>query len=171
MTEDIFIPLKSLNNQFGISKNAQIKNLKTGRILSPYIGTDCYQHIALHMKGKKYRKRVHRLMAEAFFNNAKYIDHIDNNKSNNNINNLRPISNRENVLKGMEDAKKYHGNVGWFKPLKIQAVNKITKEVVNFDSLRQCEKYTGVDRHRIKTFVRKERSNYTNWNFILINND
>ena len=163
-----FVPLKSMDNTFGISKEGKVINFKTGRILKSYIGTDCYEHIVLCYKGKRYRKRVHRLMAEAFFNNAKYIDHIDNNKSNNNIENLRPISNKENVEKGMKDAENYHGNVGWFKSLKIKAVDKETNEVYIFNSIRKCEKYTGVDRHRIKTFLRKEKPNYTKYNFILI---
>lgn len=107
-------------------------------------------------------------MAEVFFNNCKYIDHIDNDKSNNNIENLRPISNKDNVEKGLEDAKNYHKNVGHGKNLKIKAINKETGEEKIYPSMRQCEKGTGVDRHRIKTFLRKERPNYTDYEFELI---
>ena len=86
MTQDnVFVPLKSMDNNFGINRQGKVKNFKTNKIISSYIGIDCYEHIVLCYKGKRYRKRVHRLMAEAFFNNAKYIDHIDNNKSNNDI--------------------------------------------------------------------------------------
>lgn len=167
MDDLIFVPLKSMDNTFGISKEGIVKNFKTGRIIHSYIGTDCYEHIVLCYKGKRYRKRVHRLMAEAFFNNAKYIDHIDNNKSNNHISNLRPITNKENVLKGMEHSKQFHTEVGWFKSLKIIAINKETKIEYEFESLRKCEKFTGVDRHRIKTFLRNERPNYSKYNFKL----
>jgi len=163
-------PLKSMNNKFGIAKDGTVKNFITDRVIKSYIGTDCYEHIILCYKGKRYRKRVHRLMAEAYFNNAKYIDHIDNNKANNNINNLRPITCKENTLKGMEYAKQFHTNVGWFKSLKVKAINKNTKEVFIFESLRKCEKFTGVDRHRIKTFLRNERPNYTNYDFELMDN-
>lgn len=163
-----FYPIPSMNNNFGISKSSKIINLKTNRIISPYIGIDCYQHVVLCMNGKRYRKRVHRLMAEVFFNNCKYIDHIDNNKSNNDISNLRPISNKENVEKGMEDAKNYHKECGWFKSLKVKAINKNTKEEFIFPSMRKCEKFTGVDRHRIKTFLRNEKPNYTDYNFEII---
>ncbi len=163
-------PLKSMNNKFGIAKDGTIKNFITDRIIKSYIGTDCYEHIVLCYKGKRYRKRVHRLMAEAYFKNAKYIDHIDNNKANNSIENLKPIACKENTIKGMEHAKQFHTNVGWFKSLKIKAIDKDTKETFIFESLRKCEKFTGVDRHRIKTFLRKERPNYTQYNFELIDN-
>jgi hypothetical protein len=163
-----YVMLKSVNNRFAIAKDSEVINVETKRIIKPYIGTDCYEHIVLHYKGKKYRKRVHRLMAEAYFNNTKYIDHIDNNKSNNDIANLRPISNKENIVKGMQDATKYHGNVGWFKSLKIKAIDKNTKEEFVFESMRKCEKFTGVDRHRIKTFLRNERPNYTKYTFKLL---
>lgn len=164
----MFKPLKSMDNNFGISKDGKIINFKTNKILNTYIGTDCYEHVVLCYKGKRYRKRVHRLMAEAYLNNAKCIDHIDNNKHNNHLDNLRPITQRENIEKGMKDAEKYHGNVGWFKPLKIKAIDIKTNQVYTFDSLRQCEKFTKVDRHRIKTFLRNERPNHTNYKFILI---
>lgn len=160
-----YVVLESVGGRFAIAKDSEVINVKTGRIISSYIGTDCYQHIVLNYKGKRYRKRVHRLMAEAFFNNTKYIDHIDNNKSNNTITNLTPITSKANTEKGMELAKKYHGNVGWFRSLKVKAINKQTKEEKVYNSLRQCEKDTGVDRHRIKTFLRKERPNYTNYEF------
>ena len=163
-------PLKSMDNKFGIAKDGTVKNFITDRIIKSYIGTDCYEHIVLCYKGKRYRKRVHRLMAEAYFKNAKYIDHIDNNKANNSIENLRPITCKENTIKGMEYAKQFHTNVGWFKSLKIKAIDKSTKETFIFESLRKCEKFTGVDRHRIKTFLRKERPNYTQYNFELIDN-
>jgi hypothetical protein len=163
-----YVMLKSVNNRFAIAKDSEVINIETKRIIKPYIGTDCYEHIVLHYKGKKYRERVHRLMAEAYFNNTKYIDHIDNNKSNNDIANLRPISNKENIVKGMQDATKYHGNVGWFKSLKIKAIDKNTKEEFVFESMRKCEKFTGVDRHRIKTFLRNERPNYTKYTFKLL---
>lgn len=54
---------------------------------------DCegYEYISLRKGGRKYTKRVHRLVAKAFIsnpNNLPEINHIDENKKNNAINNL-----------------------------------------------------------------------------------
>ena len=46
--EEIYIPLKSMNNQFGISINAKVINFKTGKIIHSYIGVDMYEHIVLN---------------------------------------------------------------------------------------------------------------------------
>ena len=158
-----FIPLKSLGNVFGINKYSQVINFKTGNILSPYTGVDLYQHIVLKNQGRTYRKRVHRLMAEAFFNNCKYIDHIDANKSNNRLDNLQAVTNSKNVKKAYEQNTYINPHKG--RGIWIIATNKKTNEKYNFKSLRQCEEFTKIDRHRISLFLKNERPNYTDWNF------
>ena len=158
-----FIPLKSMNNQFGIGKNAQVINFKTKKIIHSYIGVDMYEHIVLCYKGKKYRKRVHRLMAEAFFNNCKIIDHIDGNKSNNQIENLQPVSHSQNIKKAYNENKYINPHKG--RGIWVIAEDKETKKKYNFKSMRSCEKFTGVDRHRIKLFLTKQRNNWTKYNF------
>lgn len=158
MYED-FISLKSMNNNFGISKDSKVINFKTGRIIKPYIGIDLYQHIVLNMNGKRYRKRVHRLMAEAFLNNAKVIDHIDGNKSNNNIDNLKVVTHKENIEKALKENNTIR------KGKKVIAIDKETNEEYHFKSMRECERFTGIDRHRIKTFLEKTRNNHTKYNF------
>lgn len=122
-----------------------------------------YEHCTLHYKGKKYRKRVHRLMAEAFFKNAKVIDHIDNNKSNNHIENLRAVTHSENIKKSYVELKSKSQYKGGRVP--VVAVDKNTGEKFTFKSMRECERSTGVDRHRIKTFLDGTVKNYTNYNF------
>lgn len=158
-----FVPLKSMDNKFGISKDAKVINFITGRILHSYIGTDMYEHIVLNYKGKKYRKRVHRLMAEAFLNNCKVVDHIDGDKSNNNLSNLQAITHSQNIKKAYEENDYVNPHKG--RGIWIIAENKETLEKSYFRSMRSCEKFTGVDRHRIKHFLKGERNNWTKYNF------
>ena len=98
-----FIPLASLDNQFGINEDSQIINFKTGHILTPYLGVDMDQHVVICEDGRKIRKRVHRLMAEAFLDNCEVVDHKDSNKSNNILSNLRAVSHSENIRKAHQE--------------------------------------------------------------------
>lgn len=159
-----YIPLRSMNNQFGINKYAEVINFHTNRIIHSYIGVDMYEHIVLNMHGKKYRKRVHRLMAEAFLNNCKVVDHIDTIKSNNRLDNLQSLTHSENIAKAYQENDYVNPHKG--RGIWIIAIDKSTGEQHKFKSMRACERFTGVDRHRIKHFLRKERTNLTNYDFV-----
>lgn len=158
-----FVPLKSMDNAFGIAKDAEVINFNTGKIVHSYIGTDMYEHIVLCYKGKRYRKRVHRLMAEAFLNNCKVVDHIDGNKSNNVLSNLHAVTHSENIKKAYQENDYTNPHIG--RGIWIIAEDKNTLKRYYFKSMRSCERFTGVDRHRIKHFLKGERNNWTKYNF------
>lgn len=163
MKNNEFVPLKSVNKIFGINAQSEIKNLKTNKLLKKYIGIDLYEHVILNMKGKKYRKRVHRLMAEAFLQNCKIVDHIDGNRSNNVLSNLQALTNSENVKKAYQQNK--YINPHTCRGIWIIIEDKKTKHKQFFKSLKACEKATGIDRHRIKFILENKINNLTQYNF------
>jgi len=84
---------------YEVSNLGNVKNKKTGRILKPNVGNDGYNKLSLMKDKKRCGKKLHRLIAEAFIpnpENKQFVDHIDNNRLNNNINNLRWATNQEN---------------------------------------------------------------------------
>lgn len=84
---------------YEVSNFGNVRNKKTNKILKPRIGKDGYHKIDIRKNYKRYTKKLHRLIAEAFIENLEnksQVDHIDNNKSNNNINNLRWATSQEN---------------------------------------------------------------------------
>lgn len=85
------------NNNYSVSNLGNVRNNKTGRILKNSIHPSGYIQIDLsydrHIK-------VHKLVANAFIDNPENkpcIDHIDRNRSNNNVNNLRWVTYQENA--------------------------------------------------------------------------
>jgi hypothetical protein len=85
---------------YSISKSGNVKNNITGRILKTNKNERGYYRVALCKNGDiKKTFKVHRLVASTFIPNPEnkpQIDHIDGNKINNNVNNLRWCTNSEN---------------------------------------------------------------------------
>ena len=96
--EEIWIKINDYEN-YSISNYGNIRNDKTGNILKGKISM--YGYIEIHLDKNKIRKyyRLHRLIAIHFIpnpNNKSEIDHIDGNKNNNHISNLRWSTRSEN---------------------------------------------------------------------------
>ena len=93
-------------NNYEVSTCGKVRNKLNGRELKPDINHGGYARVRLFKDKTCYNKLIHRLVAEAFLenNNEKnQVDHIDNNRLNNNLENLRWVSSQENIsrIKGV----------------------------------------------------------------------
>ncbi len=154
-----FVIIPNFEN-YTINTDGEIYNLKRNKKISTYVGIDNYEHCVLYKKGKKYRKRVHSLMGKAFLGNPQVVAHIDNNKTNNKLSNLKRSTHKENIKEAYQD-----GLYTSTYKVPIIAIKKDDSERIECSSMREAERKTGVDRHRIKTFLEGSRNNYTNWDF------
>jgi len=88
---------------YEVSSLGRVKSYKRGKekILSPYKSKRGYMYINLNVNKKRMVITVHRLMAIAFLgvttDHHTVVDHIDMNKSNNSLENLRIVTQRENT--------------------------------------------------------------------------
>ncbi len=83
-----------------VSDHGNVKNKKTGRILKSRLDKYGYSRINVSGDGITRTKSIHQLVARAFIENTedkKCIDHINNDKLNNNISNLRWATHTENA--------------------------------------------------------------------------
>lgn len=92
---------KIYREQFAVSNQGTVINLKTCKKLKPSINYNGYVYVNLWGDGWRENKRYHRLLAELFIPNPKnlpQINHIDGDKTNNDLGNLEWCDNGYNSL-------------------------------------------------------------------------
>ena len=84
---------------YEVSNAGQVRRRETGKIMKLTEGAYGYLVLNLYKDGKPTQKKVHNLVAEAFSTNPenkRTVDHIDANRKNNCITNLRFATHSEN---------------------------------------------------------------------------
>ena len=102
-------------DNYEISNMGNVRNIDTNRNLKPGINSCGYYNVDLYKEGTRKTLKIHRLIGFHFIpnpDNLPYIDHIDRNRTNNSISNLRWISksnNNRNITKRQNTSSKFIG--------------------------------------------------------------
>lgn len=91
-----------------------------GRVLKPWIARNGYYHYSLNHCKTELKATMHRLLAFVYLDDyceSKQVDHIDGNKLNNSLENIRMVTPQQNRMsyQKTKGSSRYRG-VGWFKP-------------------------------------------------------
>ena len=135
--EEIWKDIAGYENLYQVSNLGNVKTVKQNKILKQHISVHGYLRCRMRKNNKTKKFVVHRLVAKAFIPNPENkpcVDHIDTNKQNNNVKNLRWVTYSENMK----------------NPITIKAMNKYKYKKVRclengeiFNSIREASKKIG----------------------------
>lgn len=145
------------NSNYFVSFDGKIMN-RGGRELHRYLDRHGYYYVSLG--GKKYK--VHRLVASAFIGDVdgKEVDHIDTNRKNNSLDNLRIVTRKENANnpRSILNLKKYAS-----KYAKVYGKRVVSKNGDIYPSIIEAHRSTGIPRPTIQYHL---KHNTGEWNYV-----
>lgn len=140
------------NPNYSINKNGEVRNDLTGHIKTPTLNKrNGYLVLDLYRDNKRDKLPVHRLVAETFIPNPENkltVDHIDGDRQNNAVNNLRWATYGEQnsrfdtqgvrsepvMVKRYEELRKKRGggHEAWLEVIEVLEFESITKAAGHF---------------------------------------
>lgn len=147
---------------YHISTYGRVKNILTNKILKPILVCDYYK-VNLYNNYKRTQCFVHKLVAEAFIDNIHnkpHVDHIDTNPLNNNVDNLRWCTVKENnnnpitVKKQIDRLNNYNID----RKRKVVAMNIKGDIIKDFESVLSAAKYVNTSTSNISKCCTKNNT-------------
>ena len=126
-----------------ITRKDGSKQFCKGIIMKQTPDKDGYLKLALSKQRKRHSKIVHRLVGEAFisdYSDNLQINHIDEVKTNNKVDNLECVTSLENNNHGTRNKRISMSKINGKRSKAVVAINIQTKEVLEFPSGREAER-------------------------------
>lgn len=172
--------IEGFEGQYMVSNTGRIKSLKgkTERIMKTrrkkIIKKDgsvefSYEELILSNKGVQYSKLVHRLVAQAFIPNPQNkpeVNHIDENKGNNSVENLEWNTHEENSNHGTKNIRSANK-----QSMAVIAVDEHGNIVEIHSSIRSAERLTGFGHSNISACANGKSVKYKNLEWFKIDNE
>lgn len=147
--------IKDYEDLYEVSDTGLVRNKATGRILKLTRDKDGYLQVSLYKDGIRKTYRVHRLVAQAFIpnpNNYSEVNHIDENKTNNNVENVEWCS------------RQYNNEYSLSKPVCKYALDG--RLLNTYKSIKEASKQTGIAQGNICRCCRGKDGSMTAGGFI-----
>lgn len=150
--------------KYSVSSTGSVRNNVTGRILKAGKNSIGYLYVDLYSEDNHKSVAIHKLVAEAFIENKNCIDHIDTNKENNNVDNLRWVTYKENTNTTLEAVRARAGK----SPKAVQQYIG-DRLVAEYDSISDAARKLGLKVNCISRCCLGKRKTYKgyNWRFKL----
>lgn len=170
--KEIWKDIKGYEGLYQVSNLGRVKSLERvdamnkkvdAKIMSQTDNGNGYLYISLHKNGKRKVMGVHRLVALTFIpnpNNKPQVNHIDEDKTNNRIDNLNWMTGKENSNYGNHNKNSSLAH----ERTCIIAYHIKTGTFIYFNSLREAEREIGVYHSNISRVLKgvyKQSNGYT----------
>lgn len=154
---EVWLPIKDFSD-YEISSEGRVRHIRFNRLLKVNNSGE-YPIIGLNKHGKRYFKKIHRLVAEAFYDierlDGMEVNHYDGHKHNSHISNLEWTTRSQNV--------KHAYATGLKKPSGPHPIRKIiiieTGQI--FNSAHDCAIHIHGDFSTVCKCLRKNTKNQT----------
>lgn len=146
-------------NSYAVSDLGQVKNIKTGKILSQHLRpNDGYLQVTLWSNNKRKSFPVHRLVALNFLDNSENkrdVNHINGIKTDNRLENLEFVTPSEN---------NYHAvHMKLVNCIPVQIIDLIDQKVYKFDSISQAAAYFNLDKRNLARALKRQNQIYSHY--------
>ena len=135
---EIYMPIKGYEN-YEVSNLGNIKNVKNNKLLKPFDRGHGYLGVRLYKNGKCKNFSVHRLVISTFKanpDNKSQVNHKDEDKTNNNLNNLEWCTGEYNANYGthIERVEKTKKENGFYERLSNINKERLSIKVINIST-------------------------------------
>ena len=167
--KEIWRNIKNYEGLYQVSNIGRMKSLKYGkeRVLKQTKNNFGYLFVNLCKDGVPKQFKVHRLVAEAFIpkvEGKEFIDHINTDRTDNRVENLRWCTRQENNSNPLTRQKYSEANKGnQYGAKPIIGINKITGEKVSFPCATEAQRVLGIHSSAICNCIKgryKSAGNY-----------
>lgn len=132
---------------YQVSNLGNVKNIKRDSLIAAHPNKKGYYHVGLYRNGERQNLYVHTLVGNAFLgcpsDPTLEIDHVDTDKSNNNVTNLEWVTRSENTKRAFAKGVKKPVDHPNAMPIKIVETGEI------FESARKCAKDINGDKKSV----------------------
>ena len=145
---------ENIETDYSVSTEGVVRKDTTNYVLTQSSQQD-YKFVTLFIKGKQKRMRVHRMVAETFIDNPEnkpYVNHINGNRGDNNVENLEWVTPSENTQHAVA--------TGLFNSNRTKAViqyNLNGDQMATFESASEAARQTGGSQSKITMCCRRQR--------------
>lgn len=160
--EEIWKDIEEYAGLYQVSNLGRVKRIKSDRVLTGCKNTGGYIQVHLSKNNVVSNKLIHRLVAEAFIpksENKPQVNHIDEDKTNNRVDNLEWSTAKDNLNHGTRNERSSKT-----KSIPIIAINLKSGDVEEFYGTNECARQLRLNHSHITSVLKgryKQTGGYT----------